>query len=208
MSTAALRAAPALPVYFSEFPLPDRAPYAIAADMAVLRSEMSAGNVRQRRAYKNMPQIFSLSFHLHTDELEIWQYWVNLYAYDWIYLPLASMFSPSADQSPDGIQPRGLVSTHIARFISDLSITMEGFDWWAVTVAAEISPDMFADLPRPSGIDRVDGLHPADALADSLDGRFPSAPAPGGPVDGGTLDSLAAHMAPPANLASFKESLR
>lgn len=169
------------------FPLPDRQPYGIAADMGVVRSPMAAGNARQRRLYRHMPQQFQLSFHLHTSELYQWQYWVNLYAYDWFALPLASMFAPPANWSPDGIQPAGQISPHIARFISDLSISMDGYDWFGVTVAAEVSPDMLAFVPRPPGMDVIDAGTPDNPspATDVLDGRFPNAPATGGPVDAG-----------------------
>lgn len=202
-----LRSAPDLPVYFEEFPLPNRAPYAIAVDMGVVRNTMGTGNAKQRRLYNHMPQQFSLAFQLRTRELEVWQFWVNLYAYNWFYMPLASMFSPSANQSPDGVQPRGLISYHITRFITDLAINMIGHDLWEVSVAAEISPEMFANLPRPSGIDRIDGLHPADNLPDSLDGRFPSAPALGGPVDGGELTGVPLINDPNSLLYALRDNI-
>ena len=73
------------PTYPGDFPLPDRAPYSIAVDMGVVRSDMAAGNSRQRRMFTNMPQMFGLSFKLHTAELADWQNWVNDNAYRWFY---------------------------------------------------------------------------------------------------------------------------
>src|SRR6516225_2469354 len=121
MTNPALRIAPALPVYLEDFPLPDQSPYSIAVDMGIVRSPMSGGNVRQRRLYANMPQAFALAFHMHTAELALWQDWVNETAYDWFYLPLSSMYSAGRDD----FSPPGLVSYHVARFISDLAIAMD-----------------------------------------------------------------------------------
>lgn len=174
------------PIYPGTFPLPDRAPYSIAVDMGIVRSAMAAGNVRQRRLYGNMPQTFSLAFQLHTDELADWQSWVNDNAYDWILLPLASLYAPLGEPLADG-SAAGLVSLHLARFTSDLAISLEVPDWFAVSVTAELSPAMFAEAPRPSGLDRIDGLHPADNLPGVIDGGHPYAPSLGGPIDGGEL---------------------
>lgn len=182
---------PQLPTYPASYPLADRAPYAIAAAMGLVRTEMTGGNVKQRRVFRHMPQTFALQFHMHTNELYSWQYWVNSYAYDWFYIPLASLFAPPANWSPDGVQPAGLISPHIARFISDLNIQMDGHDWWAVTVAAEVSPLMLANLKPPPGMNIIDGgtADNPSPITDILDGRTADAPADGGPVDGGTADT-------------------
>jgi hypothetical protein len=180
MTAAAILAQPLLPTYLDGFPLPDRAPYSIAVDMGLIRSAMAAGNVRQRRQYANMPQLFSLTFHLHTAELWVWQTWVNETAYNWFYLPLASMYAAAGPGFPGG-----MISYHIARFTSDLAVTLEGHDWYSVTVAAEISPQMYATAPRPAGLDRIDALGPADALVDVIDGGVPFRLSMDGPIDGG-----------------------
>lgn len=137
--------APAFPIYLAEFPLPDRAPYSIAVDMGLIRSPVASSAPNQRRLYRNMPQMFSLAFHMRTAELQYWQLWVNETAYSWFALPLASIYAPGAGYRPEVDQPSGQVSLHVARFISDLAIAMEGHDWLGVTVAAELAPVMFAD---------------------------------------------------------------
>lgn len=175
--------------YPRRFPLPSSQPYAIAANMGVIRTPFAAGNTRQRRAFRNMPQMFSLAFQLHTYELYDWQYWANANAYDWFSLPLASMYAPPARWSPDGVQPPGLIAPHVARFISDLAISADGFDLFSVTVQAELSPEMWAKVKPPPASFVIEGGSPANPSLDILDGRFPSAPAPGGPVNAGTPDN-------------------
>jgi hypothetical protein len=178
--TAAIPFTTPLPFYLDNFPLPDQAPYSIAVDMGIVRSPMAAGNVRQRRLYDNMPQLFSLQFHMHTAELWVWQTWVNETAYNWFYLPLASMYAGDGQGLPGG-----MLSYHIARFTSDLAVTLEGYDWYSVTVAAEISPQMFATAPRPPGLDRIDALGPGDDVGNVIDGGVPFRLSMDGPIDGG-----------------------
>jgi hypothetical protein len=138
MSTPALHLAPSLPTYVVGFPLPDRAPYSIAVDMGIVRSDSSTGAPQQRRVFGHMPQRFSLVFHMRVARLALWQLWVNETASDWFYLPLASMYA-AADQ----------VTLHAARFIGDLRVEMDGHDWLRVTVAAELAPAMFATFAPP-----------------------------------------------------------
>ena len=144
MSNPALRVAPDLPVYLDDFPLPDRAPYSIAVDLGLIRSPVMTNAPHQRRLYRHMPEIFTLQFHMRTALLPLWQFWANETGYSWFYLPLASPYAADAGYRPDGTQPAGQISLHACRFISGLAIAMEGHDWLGVTVAAELSPDMFS----------------------------------------------------------------
>src|SRR6188768_3475944 len=124
--------------YPPSFPLPDRTPYSLGVDMGLIRSEMAAGNARQRRIFRHMPTALALTFHMNTATLFQWQQWVNFYAYDWFNLPLMDMYSGYSG---------ALITAQAARFTSDLRLVMDGHDWWAVSVSAELNFGLSALLP-------------------------------------------------------------
>jgi hypothetical protein len=140
-NTALLAAAP---VYPADFPIADRSPYTIAVDMGVIRSQMAAGNTRQRRAYRTMPHALALAFHMRVEHLFAWQQWINEFAYSWISMPVSTMYAgePPTDSS---------IRREILRFTGDLAIAMDGWDWVSVSVTAELSPDANASAP-PVGL--------------------------------------------------------
>jgi len=110
----------------------------------VLRSDFSAGNARQRRLYDIMPHALALSFHMRVEELFGWQTWVNQFAYSFFHCPVSTMF---AGEPPIP----GNLRYEILRFASDLSISADGWDWMAVSVAAELSNDAQTNAP-PIGL--------------------------------------------------------
>lgn len=120
------------PAYPATFVIPDRQPYSYSVDMGIIRSEMAAGNARQRRAFTNMPHALSLSFHMRIEELWYWQNWVNTYAYSWFLCPVSTMYA-GGPPAPSNLR------YEVLRFTSDLQVAMDGWDWVAVTVAAELS---------------------------------------------------------------------
>lgn len=134
----------ALEIYPTVFPIPDRQPYSYSVDMGLVRSEFAAGNSRQRRQYNTMPHMLALAFHLRVEELFLWQTWVNQFAYTWIHCPVSTMY---AGQPPDPVNLR----YETLRFASDIAVAMDGFDWLAITVAAELSNDAHSSAP-PIGL--------------------------------------------------------
>jgi hypothetical protein len=129
-----------VPAYPTAFPIADRLPYAYQVDMGLVRSEMAAGNTRQRRAYDIMPHFLALSFHLRIEELFLWQTWVNANAYSFFLCPVSTMYA-GEPPNPDNIR------SEVLRFTSDLTIAMEGWDLVAVTVSAELANDAHATAP-------------------------------------------------------------
>lgn len=136
--------AASVPRYPAEFVIPDREPYAFAVDMAVIRSEMAAGNARQRRAYRIMPHALALSFHMRIEELYLWQNWVNEYAYTYFLCPVSTMYA-------GGPPVAGNIRYEVLRFTSDLAVQMEGWNFVGVQVSAELANDAQTDNP-PIGV--------------------------------------------------------
>jgi hypothetical protein len=160
-----------LPRYPGNFPVPDREPYSYAVDMGVVRSEMAAGNSRQRRAYKVMPHYLSLSFHMRIEELYLWQNWIDAFGYEWFVCPVSTMYA-------GGPPVPANLRDEVLRFTSDLAIGMEGWDWVSVTVAAELSGDAQASNIGYGTHGWVIGGTPADPSVDWIIGGTPAAPSP------------------------------
>lgn len=121
------------PVYPATFPVAERVPYAVTVDMGVIRSDFAAGNARQRRAYRTMPHALALTFRLRTTELLTWQNWVNAYAFEWFYCPVATMY---AGEPP----APGTLSYELLRFTGNLDAQALGWNLHALSVFAELSP--------------------------------------------------------------------
>lgn len=112
--------------YPSGLPQPVIDGYAINVDMGLIRNSMETGRFRQRRRYKTMPQHFTLSFIMKTNQLHNWQLWVDLYAYSYFNIQL---FSYKTE--------KGKCSTHSIRFTSNLAISPMANDVIRVDVTAE-----------------------------------------------------------------------
>jgi hypothetical protein len=167
--TTALAAS--VPEYPLQFPIPDRQPYAYQVDMGVVRSEMAAGNSRQRRAFTIMPHALGLSFHLRIEELYFWQSWVNAYAYSWFLCPVSTMYAGGPPE-PENLR------LEVLRFTGNLDVQMEGWDWVAVSVPAELSSDAQAMQP-PGGLGGwIVGGTPAAPSPDWVLAGTPAAPSP------------------------------
>lgn len=164
--------AASVPQYPADFVVPDRQPYAYQVDMGVVRSEMAAGNARQRRAYRIMPHYLALSFHMRIEELYLWQNWINQFGYDYFLCPVSVMYA-GGPPAPANMR------REVLRFTSDLQITMDGWNFVGVTVAAELSNDAQTANP-PIGLGGwIVGGTPADP--NSLQwyvGGTPAAPSP------------------------------
>lgn len=160
-----------LAVYPIDFPVADRQPYSYAVDMGLLRSEFAAGNARQRRQYTVMPHMLALSFHMRVEELFLWQSWVNALAYSFFHCPVSTMY---AGEPP---KPANL-RYETLRFAGDLAVSMDGWDWVAVTVAAELSNDAQTTAP-PIGLGGwIVGGKPATPSFNTFTAGTPAAPAP------------------------------
>lgn len=159
-----------VPEYPAAFPIADRLPYSYQVDMGVVRSEMAAGNTRQRRAYDVMPHFLGLSFHLRIEELFLWQSWVNGNAYSFFLCPVSTMY---AGQPPDPDNMR----SEVLRFTGDLQISMEGWNLVAVTVPAELASDAHATAPIVGIGGWIVGGQPAAPSPDWVIALWPSGPA-------------------------------
>jgi hypothetical protein len=158
-----------LSVYPSDFPIADRSPYSYAVDMGVVRSEFSAGNSRQRRAYTIMPHVISLVFHMRVEDSYVWQTWINGNAYTFFHCPVSTMY---AGEPPDNTNLR----YEILRFTSDLAVTMDGWDWVGFTVAAELSNDAHSTAPPVALGGWIVGGQPPAPSSDLFIGGTPAAP--------------------------------
>jgi len=184
--------AASVPAYPADYPIADRSPYSYQVDMGVIRSEMAAGNFRQRRVFKNMPHAIALVFHMSIETLHSWQAWVNENAYAYFTCPISTMYA-------GGPPTPGNIRAEVLRFTSDLAIAMDGFDYVAVTVGAELAPDAYVssayalNAPVAGGNWVIDGTPPAPSDPDDIIAGTPAAPA-SPTVSGGTPGAPASHV--------------
>ena len=170
--------AASVPLYPVDFVIANRQPYSMAVDMGVIRSEMAAGNARQRRAYAIMPHKLALSFTMRIEELFLWQTWVNQYAYSYFLCPVSTMYA-------GGPPVPGNIRREVLRFISDLEISSEGWNLVTVTVAAELSADAFANSPPIGAGGWIIGGTPAEPNTETwMIGGTPAAPSPDWAIGG------------------------
>lgn len=163
--------AASVPRYPADFPIADREPYSYRVDMGVVRSEMAAGNARQRRAYSIMPHSFALSFHMRVEELYLWQNWINAHGFAWFLCPVSTMYAGSPPAAAN-------LRYEVLRLTSDLQVSMNGWDWVGVTVAAELANDAQAINP-PIGLGGwIIGGTPAAPSTDWIIAGTPAAPSP------------------------------
>ena len=112
---------------------PTIAAYSIGVDMGVLRTQIRSGIPRQRRRHRTMPQKFTFSFVIKINDLDVWQEWVNDFAYEWFEINIMSYLT---NNGTDG----KACSPHTVRFISDIALSAFDYDHFNVTVNAEMAP--------------------------------------------------------------------
>jgi len=124
----------ALPQYPSTLPDPLIEGYQIDVDMGVVRTAFGSGVARQRRLYRNMPEIYTWAFTVPVKDLYAWQEWVKSNAYSWFKMNIFS--SDSSRQNPTKV-----CTPHVVRFISELSITPLNRDQHVqISVTGELAP--------------------------------------------------------------------
>jgi hypothetical protein len=170
-----------LSVYPADFVVADQSPYSYSVDMGLVRSEFAAGNSRQRRAYNIMPHMIALTFHMRVEALFVWQSWINANAYTFFHCPVSTMY---AGEPPTPANLR----YEILRFTSDLAVSMDGWDWVGVTVAAELSNDAHSTAPPVALGGWLVAGQPNAPSVNTFTGGTPAAPSPDW-VEAGTPDA-------------------
>lgn len=107
--------------------------------MGILRSQ-SAMHTQQRRAFKTMPQQFTVKWTMEIKDLKQWQAWMLNNGINWFRVDLVSMYS--------GLQNSVPLAAHMARLISGLSIAPAGGNYVDVVAQLELSPTMYKGALR------------------------------------------------------------
>jgi hypothetical protein len=150
----------------------------LTAYAGVVRTPMEAGNSRQRRAQRVLPQALQLTWDIAQAQLYAWTAWVNAHAWDdWILLQL-----PGLKASSEGLN----VSQVPVRFISDLTEELlpgVGLWFWRVKVTVEYNPAA-AELTVPPITSDITAGTPATPSPDWIVAGSPGTPSPWTPVTG------------------------
>lgn len=158
--------------YPLSFPCPSRAEgHSAQMSAGLVRTPMEAGNTRQRRAQRVLPQQIALVFMVDQEQYATWLAWVNAHAWDeWIDLRL-----PGLRASQAGTDTKATA----VRFCSDLGaelLNVRRLWWWRVRVDAEYLP-VSGDFPIVNGVWIIGGA-PANNYPDDIIAGTPGAPAP------------------------------
>ena len=157
----------AITTYPVTFPCPLIQGYRSESDMGVLRADFDNGRSRQRRKYTTMPTRIQMLFTVPLTALNMWQIWVNEFAYDWFYCPAVTYANADPAHPHD--------SPVIVRFISDLSWSPATADFVTITVRAEMAPEN-ATATGETGVWIV-GRRPANPAVNVIVGGTPGNPA-------------------------------
>lgn len=134
----------ALPQYPSNLPKPLIDGYRIDVDMGVVRTAFGSGVARQRRLYRNMPEVYTWIFMVPVKDLYAWQDWVKKNAYTWFKIDIFSSESSRQGTRYSACTP------HVVRFTSELSIKPFNQDQHVqISVTGELAP---RDLYSPPAV--------------------------------------------------------
>lgn len=126
---------PSSVVWPTGLPNPTMSPHNFDARMGVVRTGMAAGNAKQRRMFKHMPSIWSVEWHATTAQMQQITQFAHRNGYAWFELPLVSMYAT------DNISPLTV------RLVEGLAYRSLGHDWWSITTAVEVSPEVYQTAP-------------------------------------------------------------
>ena len=169
--------------YPDTLPSPQLSDYAIATSVGATAVTFEHGNRRQRRSAKRDKHEFALSFIFTTAQLWQWQSWANVNGYDWHTMSLESAYSGAA-VSGDNTIP------HTVRYTSDITVEAFAFDYFRVTVQAEMDVNtipqgivlftgdwIIARTPSNPATDRIIAGTPAALSANIIIAGSPDLPA-------------------------------
>lgn len=158
-----------------KLPLPNASPYDWNVGLGVVNAKMNAGNRVLRRLFNHLPHQFGFAFSMNSAQMSQFTAFIDKVGSDWFMMPSLSMWTGSGDNFIGDIP---------VRFTSDARMSADGFNWWNVTIDAEISPNVFWDSNASPWIDA--GFAYA-ASPGWIDGGISTAPSPTW-VDAGLAD--------------------
>lgn len=158
--------------YPVQFPCVSRVEgHSAASSAGLVRTPMGAGNTRQRRAFRNLPQLISLVFIIEQKELASWKSWANAFAWDgWFEIGLPGMHASAAQED---------VTPTMVRFCSDLQeelLPVHRLWYWRIRVTAEYLPGAGDFVPVSDTW--IIGGSAASPSADWVIGGTAASPAP------------------------------
>lgn len=154
--------------YPQSYRLPD-ASYAMSMDTGVVRTPFETGHHRQRRRYKTLPTVVSVTFDIANSQKHSWLMWWNNNAFDWFEMPLPTLFE-DLDHGEN-------CKISIVRAISELEIRPNGPNHVRINALIEISPANSAAVATALDCFWIIGGAPGAPAADTITAGAPGAPA-------------------------------
>ena len=151
--------------YPSSFRLPD-ASYSMTMDTGLLRTPFENGHHRQRRRYRTLPTVLSVSFDVKNSQKHSWLLWMQNNGFDWFEIPLPTLFEQLA--TDEHCKPS------IVRLISDLDIQPNGGDYVRISCMMEMIPNAANSMMKPLDCMWIIAGTPAAPSADTITGGTPA----------------------------------
>lgn len=120
--------------YPANFPQPLLEGFAATVSMGVIRAESPSHQV-QRRVYKTMPHVFTMSFIMSVVQWGSWYRWVNTNGFSWFEMNLPTLYAGRLGED---------VSPVLIRIISDVTGANVSATDVRVNVTAELAPSAIA----------------------------------------------------------------
>lgn len=159
--------------YPDTLPIPNYNPYAWDVGLGLTQSKMNAGNRILRRKFNHMPHKFVFEFSMNTNDMVAFAAFADQVGSDWFNIPALAMWTANSDNFIQKIP---------VRFTTNITVGAAGHNWWAISVGAELSPDMYWNTLFLDGIDAGTAVAPA---MNWIDAGIATAPAILW-IDGGT----------------------
>lgn len=150
--------------YPDTLPIPDATPYDWEVGMGVNALKMNAGNLILRRRFNHLPHRFAFVFSMDSNDMVVFSNFADQVGSTWFNIRALAMWTSLdfLDKIP-------------VRFISNITVNANGFNWWTISVDAELSPDVFWSTLTG---DWVDGGFVYAPSPEWIDAGNPQAPSP------------------------------
>jgi hypothetical protein len=159
--------------YPDTLPIPNAMPYNWDVGLGITTIKMNAGNLIPRRRFNHLPHQFAFLFAMDTNDMVQFAAFVDEVGSDWFNIRGLSMWS--------GNDPEFIKKIPV-RFTSNINVAEAGYNWWSISVAAELSPNVYWNTLVG---DWIDAGYPALPSLNWIEAGSPQNPSPSF-IDGGT----------------------
>lgn len=153
--------------YPVDLPLPQMEPYDWEVGLGLSQLKMNAGNTLIRRRWKHLPHTFNFTFGMTTDQMTRFVVFMDVVGADWFNIESLSMYTGTDDT---------VIKPQPVRFISGMNVSAMGYNWWQISILAELSPEVFEAFEDILGNNWIIGRTPDNPSPDWVIAGTPVSP--------------------------------